>query len=37
MYVDYDKAKRELGYEASPVGNALTRAVAWYRDHGYAG
>ncbi|HLH25291.1 MAG TPA: NAD-dependent epimerase/dehydratase family protein [Chloroflexota bacterium] len=36
MYVDDAKARRELGYRPSPVRPALGRAVAWYREHGYA-
>jgi len=35
MYVDWSKAKRELGYRASPVRDALARAVEWYRGNGY--
>ena len=35
MYVDCSKAKMELGYAPSPVGDALARAVAWFRSHGY--
>jgi dihydroflavonol-4-reductase len=36
MYASSAKAERELGYQPSPVTEALVRAVAWYRDHGYA-
>jgi dihydroflavonol-4-reductase len=36
MYVDSTRARRELGWRPSPVEPALARAVAWYRDHGYA-
>jgi len=36
MYVDCSKAKTELGYAPGPVREALVRAVAWYRAHGYA-
>lgn len=36
MHVSSDKAQRELGYRASPVAPAVERAVAWYREHGYA-
>ena len=36
MYVDCSKARAELGYQAGPVRDALARAVAWYRAHGYA-
>ena len=35
MFADSGKAIRELGYSAGPVRDALTRAVAWYREHGY--
>jgi len=35
MYVDWSKAVRELGHEPQPVRDALERAVAWYRAHGY--
>ena len=36
MYVDCSKARTELGYAPGPVGDALARAVAWFRSHGYA-
>lgn len=36
MYVSSDKAKRELGYRATPIVPAIERAVAWYRANGYA-
>lgn len=36
MYVSSEKARVELDYEATPVGDALERSVGWYRDHGYA-
>lgn len=36
MYVSCDKARTELGYEATSVKAALERAVRWYRDNGYA-
>ncbi len=36
MFVDDDRTKRELGIERTPVREALERAVAWYRAHGYA-
>jgi dihydroflavonol-4-reductase len=36
MYVDCSKARTELGYQPGPVRDALARAVAWYRAHGYA-
>jgi dihydroflavonol-4-reductase len=35
MYADSGKAARELGYRAGSVRDALARAVAWYRAHGY--
>jgi dihydroflavonol-4-reductase len=31
MYADSSKAQRELGHTATPVRDALQRAVAWYR------
>ena len=36
MFVTCDKARVELGYEATSVDQALDRAVRWYREHGYA-
>ena len=30
-----EKAKRELGFQASPLKQTLARAVAWFREHGY--
>lgn len=36
MFVNWDRARTELGYEATPVAGALERAVDWYRAHGYA-
>ena len=35
MFVESDKAQRELGYRPGPVEVALERAVRWYVDHGY--
>lgn len=35
MFVESDKAERELGYKPAPVEAALERAVRWYTDHGY--
>lgn len=35
MHVDCSKAVAELGLRPTPVRDALTRAVAWYRAHGY--
>jgi len=37
MCVDSGKARAELGWEPGPVRDALARAVAWYRTHGYLG
>jgi dihydroflavonol-4-reductase len=37
MFVSSRKAEAELGYRAGPVSDALERAVAWFRGHGYAG
>ena len=36
MYFDAGKAVRELGLPQTPVEEALARAVAWFRAHGYA-
>jgi dihydroflavonol-4-reductase len=36
MFVNDAKARKELGYESSPVEAALERAVGWYRENGYA-
>jgi dihydroflavonol-4-reductase len=36
MYASSVKAVDELGYRASSVGDAVERAVRWYREHGYA-
>lgn len=35
MFFDGSRAVRELGLPQSPVEAALTRAVAWFTDHGY--
>jgi dihydroflavonol-4-reductase len=35
MFVDSDKAERELGYKPSSVEAALERSVRWYESHGY--
>jgi dihydroflavonol-4-reductase len=35
MFVESDKAERELGYKPTSVGAALERAVNWYQQHGY--
>ena len=35
MFVQSDKAARELGYAPGKIEAALERAVRWYVDHGY--
>jgi len=35
MYFSSEKAARELGYRARPVREAISDAVAWFREHGY--
>lgn len=35
MFVESDKAEKELGYKPGSVEEALARAVCWYTDHGY--
>src|ERR1700691_5414816 len=35
MFVESDKAARELGYQRTSVEAALERAVRWYELHGY--
>jgi dihydroflavonol-4-reductase len=35
MFVESDKAARELGYKPTSVEAALERAVRWYEEHGY--
>jgi len=35
MFVESDKAERELGYKPTSVEAALERAVNWYQQHGY--
>ncbi len=35
MYFSCAKAKRALGYDPRPAGEAIRDAVAWFRDHGY--
>jgi dihydroflavonol-4-reductase len=37
MFVESDKAERELSYKPGSVEAALVRAVCWYTDHGYIG
>ncbi|MBV9623185.1 MAG: NAD-dependent epimerase/dehydratase family protein [Acidobacteria bacterium] len=36
MFVTSTKAERELGWEIVPVGDALRRAVEWFRKNNYA-
>lgn len=36
MFYDSSKAKKELGYVASPILPALKRAVEWFRSNEYA-
>jgi dihydroflavonol-4-reductase len=35
MFIESDKAQRELGYQPTKVEAALERAVRWYQEHGY--
>jgi dihydroflavonol-4-reductase len=35
MWVTCDKAARELGFSPAPAGEALARAVAWFRGGGF--
>lgn len=35
MFVNAEKARRELGFAPGPVASALARAVRWYADNGY--
>jgi dihydroflavonol-4-reductase len=37
MFIQSDKAEKELGYKPGPVEAALARAVNWYEEHGYIG
>lgn len=37
MFVESDKAARELGYKPTSVEAALDRSVRWYEAHGYIG
>jgi dihydroflavonol-4-reductase len=37
MFVNTEKARRELGFAPGPVAAALERAVRWYTGHGYIG
>jgi dihydroflavonol-4-reductase len=34
MFFTHAKAERDLGYSARPVDDALTDAIAWFREHG---
>jgi len=36
MFFSADKAIRELGLPQTPAETALSDAVAWFTDHGYA-
>jgi dihydroflavonol-4-reductase len=36
LYAGATTAPQELGYEPTPVEDALSQAVAWYREFGYA-
>ena len=36
MMFDNSKAKRELGMKFTPIKDALSETVAWYRTEGYA-
>jgi dihydroflavonol-4-reductase len=36
MFVSSSKAERELGWKCVPIDDALSRAVAWFRENGYA-
>ena len=35
MYFSIEKARRDLGYDARPVHEALVDAIAWFRAEGY--
>ncbi|MFY9693718.1 MAG: hopanoid-associated sugar epimerase [Xanthobacteraceae bacterium] len=35
MFFTSAKAKRELGYQARPYGEAIAEAIVWFRQHGY--
>ena len=37
MFIESDKAERELGYKPGKVEAAFERAVRWYEDNGYVG
>ncbi len=36
MWASSAKAERELEWKAGPIDDALRRAIAWFREHGYA-
>lgn len=36
MFASSAKAERELGFKVMPVYEALRKAIAWFREHGYA-
>jgi dihydroflavonol-4-reductase len=36
MFASSAKAERELGFKVVPVYEALRKAIAWFREHGYA-
>lgn len=36
MFASSAKAERELGFQVLPVYEALRKAIAWFREHGYA-
>jgi nucleoside-diphosphate-sugar epimerase len=36
MMFDNSKAKRDLGMKFTPIRDALSETVAWYRTQGYA-
>jgi dihydroflavonol-4-reductase len=35
MFVSHAKSSRELGFSPGPVGDALARAIEWFRANGY--
>jgi dihydroflavonol-4-reductase len=35
MFFSSAKAERELGYRARPYGEAISEAIAWFRQRGY--
>jgi dihydroflavonol-4-reductase len=36
MFASSAKAERDLGFQVVPVYEALRKAIAWFREHGYA-